>query len=586
MPKLEKLITVLALAASTVPCQPSSIPGVDEPPELLGPPKKFTPPSPTILEFSKIMENWKDNDTESIKSSRLAFTRFLGQHPDFAPAHAMRAMADFCFLGSKDYDAVTADVEKASKTVTPETNVFGPPDLTALRGKLRFEAGNYREALDDLASAMTAKLDTADSIFGSGATKPETSNLNRCIWTMGNLDLFAEKFPKDYRVPLLRGLYIKFFTTFNESFYQPAAQEFQKAALLNPRSPLPHYFLGALYSKASFWTKAAWASDEGRDEAVRKAVAAYTKAIQLDPALKPAYEMRAESYHQLKEYLKALLDYDKVLELDNDNVTAYADRGLTELELGRYPAATADLGEAIRRKGDDSDSLVNSYEYRGDAYSKMGMYRDAIDNYSQAIKHKLAGISFLITLKQVRALYPEYNQVSDEVLIRKINFLFWPQFDYPTMAKQLLEKREHEWQISMINELYEKRGDSYLQNGEFRRGVLDFQRIFKGIPNFADTIERWRSMGGKVGEEWYLDVKSTKFTDTPRMWAKFMQKDKGFTVQAFDFDCNGRRIAVTSTAVYSKDGEFVNGYDSTKGWQRIIPESRGEQMFEGMCGGR
>ena len=63
----------------------------------------------------------------------------------------------------------------------------------------------------------------------------------------------------------------------------------------------------------------------------------------------------------------------------------------------------------------------------------------------------------------------------------------------------------------MINDLCEKRGDCYLRSGDYRRSVLDFNRIFKGIPDFGDTVERWRGLGGKAGEEWYVDVKSTEF---------------------------------------------------------------------------
>jgi tetratricopeptide (TPR) repeat protein len=64
--------------------------------------------------------------------------------------------------------------------------------------------------------------------------------------------------------------------------------------------------------------------------------------------------MRASSYEQLKRYVQAIPDYNKVLELDKQNVIAYADRGLAELELGRYLAAAVDLQEAIQRKPDDS----------------------------------------------------------------------------------------------------------------------------------------------------------------------------------------------------------------------------------------
>lgn len=535
------------------------------------------------------MNNWNENDIESVKSGRLAFDRFLDVYPRFSPAYAMRALVDFCYLGSKDYEAMTRDVENASRMLTPDTNVYGPSDILALRAKIQFEVGHYTQALDDLESAIREKLDNPDSVFGARGTKPEISNNNRCVWTMGNLDVLAQKFPRDYRVPLLRGLYISFFVTYDENLYPEATRELQRAALLNPRSPLPQFFVGALYVKQSFWSKTAWTSKARWNEALWKAIAADTKAIQLDPTFVHAYSMRASSYEQLKEYPNAIADYDKVLELDKDNTIAFADRGLAKLESGQYSAATLDLGEAIKRqvgKGETTNTLWMSYDYRGDAYRKMGMYQDAIENYSNAIKHQLANLTFLITLKQFRGVYPEYVGISDQALVRKLNALFWPQYDYETMSKQLLEPKDFEWAISGINDLYEKRGDAYLGNGDFRHGVSDFQRILKGIPNLAETVDRWRLMGGKQGEEWYLDVKSVEFTEMPRLWIKFMQKDKRVSLQGFQFDCRGHRLAVTSSAFYDKDGEFVSGSNAATEWQHIIPESRGEQMLNGICGGR
>lgn len=579
-------VLTLALAArmGLVGQSPSTtIAGVDEPPELSGPGKHFTPPSPTLVEFGKIMQNVNENDREKTSVTRSALSHFIEDHSTFSPAYGMRAMCDFCLLASENYDVIEKDVQKALNTLSPELGVFSSSDLLALRAKIRFEQRRFAEALDDLELAIKTKLDTADKVFGSAGTKPETTNPNPCIWTTANLDTFGQNFPRDYRVPLLRGLYLTFFTTFEEKLYQPAIQQLQQAALLNPRSTLPPYFLGELYFKASFWTKAAWESDEGRNMPIRKAIVAYNKAIELDRAFRPAYEKRASCYEQLKQFHEAIQDYDRVLELDDKNVTAYADRGLAELEIGNYIAATSDLGRAIELKGDDSETLSMSYEYRGDAYGKMGMYREAIDNYSKAIKCQLANQTFLMSLKQFRELYPEYDKVSDEVLIRRINALFWPQFDYATMSKQLLE-RTSEYKIGSIHSLYEKRGDCYLRNGDYRRSALDFNRIFKGIPDFASTIDRWRLLGGKPGEEWYLDVKSAEFGTAPRLWAKFIHKDKTLDIQSFDFDCKGRRLATTSVATYDKDGNLLGSNDSNSGWQRVIPDSLGEQIFNGMCG--
>ena len=141
----------------------------------------------------------------------------------------------------------------------------------------------------------------------------------------------------------------------------------------------------------------------------------------------------------------------------------------------------------------------------------------------------------LLNLKQFRGLYPEYDYVSDGALVRKIHDLFYPEYEYSVVGKQLIEG-DGKWSISfLLNDLYEKRGDAYLRTGDFRRGVLDFNRIFNGIPNFADTVERWRLLGN--GQESYLDVKTVEFTnlDGPaRLWLKIVGKDKTYTVDSYD----------------------------------------------------
>lgn len=588
MKSLKRIALVLFYTPFFLAAEPSStaIPGVDEPPELTGPAKKFTPPAPVFKEFFTILEpdKWKESELVRMKEFGGRLTEFLGKHPDFAMAYEMRALTNFCFTGSKDYQSINSDLANALRYRTPQDERwFDESSVIAMRGKIHFQAGDYKEALDDLEAAMKAKLDDADKIFDAVGTRPENSNINPCIWTMGNLDVLEEKFPKDYRIPLLRGIYIKFFTTFNEKYYQQAVQELQRAAVLNPRSPYPPFFIGEVQSKSAFWSKTAVRSEEGMNEPRRNAITSYTKAIQLDPKFTQAYLGRASAYSGLKEYRLAIADYDKVLELDKENVIAYADRGLANLEMGRYLDATFDLGEAIRRKRDDDFTLWASYEHRGDAYAKMGDYRYAIESYSQAIKCWLRNMTHSMSLKQIRRFYPEYDKAPDETFISKINLLFWPQYDHVTMTKILTEGRS-DWSSSVVTGLYEKRGDCYLKSGDYRRGVLDFNRIIKGMPDFAQSVERWRSVGDRAGGQWFIDIKTTGFGEIPQLWAKCMEKDKGYTVQAFDFDCKGRRIATTSITKYNKDGELVGSSDRGVGWQRVVPETWGEQMYIGMCG--
>ena len=584
MRSLPILCSVLFAMTLQTYAQPISvkIDGVSEPPELIGEPKKLKEPTPTERQLFEIVGHLKDQD--ETKTALPILNKVIEEHPDYSDAYFLRATCEACILNSRDWASITADVEAAMSH--PGATVHNKTDYYSLLGKIGIAKAQYGLAMDALEKAMSRDLGSADKMFNIEGVEPERTS-KFCAWNLADLDALVLKFPKDYRALLFRGLYYKFFTTFKEDYYARALQEFQRAAVLNPKSPLPQYFIGQVYTKASFWTKKAWASDGGRDEATRNAVQAYTKAIQLDPRFLPAYEERASGYLNLKHYPQALRDYDKILALDPDNITAYSDRGLAKLETGQYLSATLDFDDAIRRKDEHDSFLPTLYEYRGDAHVKLGYYREAISDYSKAIERQLANEIFLLSLKQIRALYPEYDSVADDTLCRKLNVLFFPQMEYQVFAKQLIEENG-KWQVSSLNELYEKRGDAYLKAGDYRRGVLDFQRIFKGIPNFAQSTDRWRSLGrSTVGDDYYLDVKSVEFSTAGRpvlLWIKTTGKKETQTV-GYEIDCKARRMNNTSSVAYDSNGKVSGSSDLSGEWQQIVPDTVGEQLYIGACSG-
>ena len=258
------------------------------------------------------------------------------------------------------------------------------------------------------------------------------------------------------------------------------------------------------------------------------------------------------------------------------------------MNLEQYRSAIFDFSEAINReKQPDYDNLWAMYENRADCYVKVADYRDAIADLTKSIELQLGGQGFLFALRQFRGLYPEYDGVSDETFCRKLHRLFWPQFEYDVIAKQLLESKD-EWAIDFLHELYEKRGDAYFRTNDFRRGVQDFNRIFKGIPIFAEALDRWRLLGASPGgEQHYIDVKTAEFSNSApsRLWLKTVKKDESYTVQSYELDCKGGRINATSTVLYSPNDEVVRTSETSGGWRRIVPETLEEQLYNGMCSG-
>jgi tetratricopeptide (TPR) repeat protein len=573
----------VAILAAAVPAFSQStlikIGGVSEPPELTGDTKVVTKATPAEKQLMEIVGHMKDKD--ETKSVLPALNRLIAQYPDYSDAYFLRATSEACVLDSHDFGSIATDIEAAMSR--SGVSIYNTTDYYSLLGKVEMEKAEFGQAMNDLEKGMTRDLTTASRMFNIAGTSPERTS-NFCTWNLTDLDTLVARFPTDYRALIFRGLYYDFFTTFAEQFYEKAVQEFQRAALLKPTSPLPPYFIGQIHTKASFWTKKAWASDAGRDEASKSAVQAYTNAIQLDRNFLPAYEERASGYLNLKQYPQAIKDYDKILALDPKNETAYSDRGLAKLQSGQYQAAIFDFGEAIRLMSQGNSYLPNLYENRGDAYVDVGNYTNAIDDYSKAIKGQLANDTFLLSLKQIRALYPEYDSISDETLLRKIHQLFWPEFAYEVFVGQI-EKNGTGAVSFLLSDRYEKRGDAYLKVGDYHRGVRDFARIFKGVPNMASSTERWRILGTSTGgDAYYLDVKTADFPlhGPVHLWIKSVG-GKGTKVIEYKMDCSARRLSSAETVTYDSDGKVKNSSDIDSGWLGVIPDTIGEQFYDGAC---
>ena len=190
---------------------------------------------------------------------------------------------------------------------------------------------------------------------------------------------------------------------------------------------------------------------------------------------------------------------------------------------------------------------------------KVQDWRRAIDDYTSAIHLHLKSQIAVLSLAQFRGLYPEYAGVSDAVLLDKLNRFFMPQFAPDVFRKMLQDNGK--WGVSLLNDLYESRGDAYLRLGDYGKAISDFQRIFVGIPNVANVTERWRSLGiFGHGESFYIDVKSSEvpLRRTPRIWVKRVGP-KQSTVMAFALDCSGRKLQVTSSVVYDSNNNTVGG---------------------------
>lgn len=113
-----------------------------------------------------------------------------------------------------------------------------------------------------------------------------------------------------------------------------------------------------------------------------KAIADYSKAIELNPRYADALVRRATAWRDAGEPHRAIDDYDKLLALDPKDADVLNDRGNAWRALHQIDRALQDYDKAIRLKPNHHIAFFN----RGNALMIKGEYQRAIADYDKAIR--------------------------------------------------------------------------------------------------------------------------------------------------------------------------------------------------------
>lgn len=473
---------------------------VAEPPELAGPPRpRPTPLTPALRQLaeSKAIRAADPKDTKTLAPAIRELTALIGQEPTNSDFHLLRATLS-CYSHANSSD-ILDDISLAISLRGPSKSSAYPTlkEHYALKAKVEFETAHFEGSMRDLDAALTEDYDSAEDVFNDGNTKPSTTT-RPCVWTQPDLDTLAQRFPKDYRPLLYRGLYLGEFYKFDlQSDYKSVIDAFERAAALNPTSALPHFFIGRLYTAGPLggmmsmknaecldWVIPRTPACLALDEARRTGIRSFTRAIALDPKFAAAYALRASALYKLKEYRQAIRDHDRVLELTPMGETArisYSDRGLSKAALGQYEAAVLDFSQSIAI---GCEMPCSTYANRADAYMKLHNYTKAIGDFSVSLKRYLSSAIFLMNVDQFRRIYPEYGALPDEVLCEKLRALFFPTLSYADFAKRFLIEAK-EFRSTVLPELYVKRGDAYAAMNKVAKANVEYDRVSRAFPEWA-----------------------------------------------------------------------------------------------------
>lgn len=148
-----------------------------------------------------------------------------------------------------------------------------------------------------------------------------------------------------------------------------AMADFTKAIEMNSKLAPAWYGRGVLLS------------NKGQLE---KAMSDYTKAIEADPKFAKAYFSRAILRSYQGQEQGALDDYTKAVESDPGYAKAWFNRGLLKAGKKDYEGAILDYTKAIDISGADADAWFN----RGNAWASKGDHDKAIFDYTKVVELK------------------------------------------------------------------------------------------------------------------------------------------------------------------------------------------------------
>jgi tetratricopeptide (TPR) repeat protein len=118
------------------------------------------------------------------------------------------------------------------------------------------------------------------------------------------------------------------------------------------------------------------------------------------------YQWRGHTHRRLKNYLAALADYTKAIELQPENGYNYLGRGRTHLRMENYAAALADLDKAV-------ELVKNAYTYawRGRVYLQTNDIAEAKADFDhvEAMLNNEGRPAYIVA-----AGYSQLNQVAEK----------------------------------------------------------------------------------------------------------------------------------------------------------------------------
>jgi tetratricopeptide (TPR) repeat protein len=222
----------------------------------------------------------------------------------------------------------------------------------------------------------------------------------------------------------------------------------------------------------------------------QRAVQDYDRAIELDPTFVAAYSSRALAYSNLEEYRQAVQDYDRAIKLDPTFIYAYRNRGWAYKQLKEYQRAIEDFDRAI----EINPTNAHTYRIRGLTYSNLKEYQQAIQDYDRAIEldptfvaaYNSRGLAYADLKEQQQAIQNYDRAIElDPTFVAAYNNR---GLAYADLKEQQQAIQDYDRAIELDpNDVIAicNRGLTYVKLKEYQRAVQDYDRAIELDPTYV-----------------------------------------------------------------------------------------------------
>jgi tetratricopeptide (TPR) repeat protein len=308
----------------------------------------------------------------------------------------------------------------------------------------------------------------------------------------------------------------------------------------------------------------------------------FDKALEVSSEHAEGYLGRGAVCIRLRKYDQAISDFDKAIELNPNSAAAYYSRGYTYYMKGQYDTAISDYTKAL----EINPGYKEVYIDRGAAYDKKGQGDAAISDYTKAIGIDSGSVAAYSARGNAYRQKGQYDAaISDYSKVIRIDPTHTRAHYGRGMAYS--EKGKHDAAISDYTKaieidpgyvaVYNARGIVYRQKGQYDAAIADYSKAIELDSRYSTAYynrgntHRDRHQYDRASADYYKAIEiNPKYAAAYNnlAWLLATVKEPGFRdgTKALEFALKACELSNwknpshldTLAAAYARTGDFEN----------------------------